>query len=104
MNAANWLKMLTIYFQSMSYLLAALACITLTHSLESSGIDDMAPFERKNQNIMDDLMRISHRFGKSDHIFGRTARNYALQTSPLIRFGKRYVLNDGRSEALSNIL
>uniref|UniRef100_A0AAF5RTI8 Uncharacterized protein n=2 Tax=Wuchereria bancrofti TaxID=6293 RepID=A0AAF5RTI8_WUCBA len=102
--------MLTIAFQSMNYLLIALTCITLTHSLGSTGIRtfqteyDLTQAERRNQNMMDHLLRDSNGFGRADYTFGRTARNDAFQTSPLIRFGKRYVMDDERSELIAHLL
>ncbi|KAM3725215.1 putative FMRFamide-like neuropeptide [Dirofilaria immitis] len=91
------------------YLLAVLICMTLTHSMESSGIRsleteyEISPAERRNENMMDYLVRINRGYGKPEHTFGRMARNEAFQTSPLIRFGKRYVMNDGRSEVLARL-
>ncbi|VDM99431.1 unnamed protein product, partial [Onchocerca ochengi] len=71
--------MLTIAFQSMIYLVATLACITFTH-VESLGIRtleseyDIAPAERKNENMMDYFVRIGRGSEKPGHIFGRIAR------------------------------
>ncbi|VDK88580.1 unnamed protein product [Litomosoides sigmodontis] len=98
------LKMPTIAFQPMSYLLTALACITLVHSFELLPTDDVVPPEERNHHLFSYLMRVGRALGKSHRTFGGTVRDDAFQASPLIRFGKRYVIDDGRSELLSHLL
>uniref|UniRef100_A0A915Q1M3 Uncharacterized protein n=1 Tax=Setaria digitata TaxID=48799 RepID=A0A915Q1M3_9BILA len=54
--------------------------------------------------MLDCLIRVSRGYGKPEHAFGRIVRNEPFQASPLIRFGKRYVMDDGRTEELSRLL
>uniref|UniRef100_A0A0R3S2A6 FMRFamide-related neuropeptide n=1 Tax=Elaeophora elaphi TaxID=1147741 RepID=A0A0R3S2A6_9BILA len=96
---------LSLLLLSLSSSIEPIGLLSVLHSSKIfTNKDDIIRAEKRNQNLLDHLMRVSRGFGKSDRVFGRIARNDAFQTSPLIRFGKRYVVDDGHSEVLAHLL